>query len=55
MPTKKIGRPTDDPKPIRIDIRISENDVKILNEYCARTGKNRPEAIRDGIRSLKEK
>jgi len=55
LPNKKIGRPTDEPKPIRLDIRISENDAHILDEYCKRTGKKRPEAIRDGIKSLKEK
>lgn len=55
VPAKKMGRPTDEPKPIRLDIRISENDANILDEYCKRTGKKRPEAIRDGIKSLKEK
>ena len=55
MPAKKMGRPTDDPKPIRLDIRISETDARILDDYCRRTGKRRPEAIRDGIKSLKDK
>jgi hypothetical protein len=55
LPTKKLGRPTDDPKPIRLDIRISESDARILEGYCARTGKKKPEAIRDGIKSLEEK
>ena len=47
MPTKKMGRPTDDPKTIRLDIRISEKDAKILDDYCERTGKRRPEGIRE--------
>ena len=55
MERKKLGRPTDDPKTIRLDIRISENDAQILDDYCKRTGKRRPEAIRDGIRFLREK
>jgi len=55
VPTKKMGRPTDEPKPIRLDIRISENDLEILDNYCERKGKKRPEAIRDGIKSLKDK
>lgn len=55
LPAKKMGRPTDDPKPIRLDIRISETDARILDDYCRRTGKRRPEAIRDGIKSLKDK
>ena len=55
LPAKKMGRPTDDPKPIRLDIRISETDARILDDYCRRTGKRRPETIRDGIKSLKDK
>lgn len=55
MPAKKMGRPTDEPKTIRIDVRISEKDAEILDNYCKRTGKKRPEAVRDGIKSLKEK
>ena len=54
MPAKKIGRPTDEPKPIRLDVRISENDAAILDDYCKRKGKKRPQAIRDGIKLLKE-
>lgn len=52
---KKMGRPTDDPKTIRLDIRISQNDANILDDYCKRTGKRRPEALRDGIKALKDK
>jgi len=52
---KKIGRPTDEPKPNRIDIRVTDEDLEILKGYCKRTGKSRPEAVREGIRSLKEK
>lgn len=55
LPAKKMGRPTDEPKPIRIDVRISEKDAVILSDYCKRTGKKRPEAVRDGIKLLKEK
>ncbi|MCL2851947.1 MAG: ribbon-helix-helix protein, CopG family [Defluviitaleaceae bacterium] len=55
MADKKIGRPTDEPKPNRIDIRVTDEDLVILRDYCERTGKSRPEAIREGIRSLREK
>ena len=51
----KIGRPTDDPKPFKIDVRLSERDINILDDYCKRTGKTRPESVREAIRGLKEK
>lgn len=55
MPNKKMGRPTDDPKPFRLDVQVSQEDITILEEYCKKTGKTKPQAIRDGIKSLKEK
>ncbi|MDR2933458.1 MAG: hypothetical protein LBV27_10180, partial [Oscillospiraceae bacterium] len=47
---KKMGRPTDDPKPHSLHLRLSDNDLKILNDYCKRTGKTRPDGVRDGDR-----
>lgn len=54
MPNKKMGRPTDDPKPFRLDVRVSSEDMIILEEYCKATGKTKPQAIRDGIKSLRK-
>lgn len=56
---KKMGRPTDDPKTMRLNIWISENDKAKL-DYCKeKTGKTAPEIAREGIdsiyRSLKKK
>lgn len=34
MEKKKMGRPTDDPKTIVKRARMSEDDVKKLNECC---------------------
>lgn len=49
MGTKKIGRPTDDPKATLIHIRMSDNDLEKL-EYCAKqTGMSKSEIIRKGI------
>lgn len=48
-----MGRPTNDPKPYRLDVRVSEEDMKILDEYCKRKDVKRPQGIRDGIKSLK--
>ena len=50
MPEKKMGRPTDGPKPFRLDGRVSKTDLDILDGYCARHEKGRPEALRDGIK-----
>ena len=49
---KKMGRPTDNPRPHSLTIRISDADKRILEEYCAKTGVNRTEAISRGIEKL---
>ncbi len=55
MVTKKMGRPTDEPKPNKLHLRLSDEDLKILDDYCKRTEKTRPEGARDGIKCLKQK
>ena len=51
MKTKK-GRPTDNPKNHETRIRMSDEDVKLL-EYCAKiTGKSKSDIIREGIREV---
>lgn len=55
MPKKKMGRPTTDPKPFRLDVRVSKEELDILDRYCKKQNKKRPQGIRDGIRSLKDK
>lgn len=49
---KKMGRPTNNPRPHSLTIRISDADKRILEEYCAKTGVNRTEAISRGIEKL---
>lgn len=52
----KIGRPTDNPRPNRLSIRISNEDKNILENYCEKERVNRTEAISRGIKKLnKEK
>lgn len=51
---KKMGRPTDNPRPHSLTIRISDADKRILEVYCAKTGVNRTEAISRGIGKLIE-
>lgn len=55
VPKKKMGRPTDEPKPYRLDVRVSKKDLEILDDYCKRKDVKRPQGIRDGIKSLKDK
>lgn len=49
------GRPTDDPKTLNTRIRLSEEDVKML-EFCVHeTGMKKSEIIRQGIREVYER
>lgn len=51
----RTGRPTDNPRPNKISIRISDEDKRILEEYCERENVNKTEAISRGIQKLEEK
>ena len=55
MSDKKMGRPTDNPRPNKISIRISDEDKKILEAYCEKKNVNKTEAISRGIKMLEEK
>lgn len=55
MAAKKMGRPTSDPKPNKLHLRLNDEDLQTLDEYCKREGKTRPEGARDGIKFLKTK
>ena len=49
---KKMGRPTDNPRPNKLSIRLSDEDKQILESYCVHAGVNRTEAISRGIKML---
>ena len=51
---KKIGRPTNEPKSHRITVRIDEESKEILDEYCLKKEIKQAEAIRIGIKKLKD-
>jgi len=51
---KKMGRPTDNPKPIKLSVRVDLKTLEILDKFCKREGINRMEGIRRGIRRLKD-
>ncbi len=54
MPSKKMGRPTDNPRPHKISIRMNDNSKKILEQYCFEKDVNKTEAIERGIEKLKD-
>lgn len=55
MSAKKMGRPTTDPKPHRLQTRVNDEELKILEDYCERKKKSKTEGLRDGVRALKNK
>jgi len=55
MPTNKRGRPfAEKPKDIRLDFRVTKEELQALDEYCERKGVKRPQGLRDGINALKK-
>lgn len=51
----KMGRPTDAPKKSRLELRLSDEDVEILEQCCELTGQSKAEIIRLGIREVYNK
>ena len=49
------GRPTNNPKKGRLEIRTSEEEEKMLEYCCKQTGKTRTEIVREGIREVYDK
>lgn len=54
MSEKKMGRPTNNPKTERITVRLDEESSEILDQYCRQENAERAEAIRRGIKKLKD-
>lgn len=48
----RSGRPTDEPKILNTRIRLSEKDVEMLNFCVDKTGQNKSEIIRLGIKRV---
>ena len=49
-----MGRPTDDPKKHDTRIRMTDEDVQILNFCAEKTGMTKTDVIRMGIRKVYE-
>lgn len=54
MTEKKLGRPTDNPKPYKLSVRVDKETLDILDNYCKENNINRMEGIRQGIKGLKK-
>ena len=52
MGERKRGRPTDNPKPYRIAVKMDAQTKDILERYCEQEKVNQMEAARRGIRKL---
>ena len=56
MPQKKRGRPaTENPKTLRVDVRLTQEELQMLDEYCVKNDVSRPQGLRDGIKALNRK
>lgn len=54
MVAKKIGRPTDNPKSKPIHVRLDAESDEILKLYCVQENVAKTEAVRRGIKKLKD-
>lgn len=56
MPKRRRGRPvTANPKSVRIDVRLTMEESRILDDYCQSQNVSRPQGLRDGIKALHAK
>lgn len=53
MSAAKMGRPTDNPRPHKISIRINDESKTTLEAYCSSHNVSKTEAIERGISLLK--
>lgn len=51
---RKVGRPTNNPKPYRMTVKYDETCKEILAEYCTKKNVTKMEATRRGIQKLKD-
>lgn len=48
----RTGRPTDNPKPYKMTVRVDQKSKEILDKYSEQEGVSHMEAIRRGISRL---
>nr|DAT07974.1 MAG TPA: hypothetical protein [Caudoviricetes sp.] len=52
--SRKIGRPTDSPKNIKLQIRVDDDTLKKLDDYAKRLQSTRSGVVRKGIELVGE-
>lgn len=52
--TKKMGRPSNNPKGKPIHVRLDEKTNEILEEYCKQNKISKADGIRKGINKLEK-
>lgn len=53
MATRKVGRPTDNPKSKPTHVRLDAECKEILEKYCKQEAVSEAEGIRRGIKKLR--
>lgn len=53
--SKKIGRPTAEPKSAQVVVRLSDEMNESLSEFCNKIGKKRSDIVRLAIKEYLEK
>jgi len=55
LPEKHAGgRPTTNPRPHKLSVRVSDKTLQTLDEYCERKKVSRADGVRKGIDGLQE-
>lgn len=49
---KKMGRPTNDPKDVKLTVRVNKATNKILEKYCKENNISKVEGVREAINRL---
>lgn len=52
--SRKIGRPTDSPKNVKLQIRVDDETLKKLDDYAKRLQSTRSGIVRKGIELVGE-
>lgn len=53
---KKMGRPfSENPKSMRVDVRLTKEEMEKLDKYCAKMNVTRPQGLRNGIKELEKR
>lgn len=54
MGTKKMGRPTDNPKPHQLTVKFDDACKDIIEKYCKQENVSKMEAVRRGVKKLED-